>query len=125
MRCLRLVTAQGQGLGLRKRDHALRQRGLCFPAQIVERKTPLDGRGAQSCLRDHIVKRDALDESAWSTPRFLQRRQILPLQILDGGNAQRVVLGEVVADFDRDREILRQFAALLQQTAAPEIAATR
>ena len=47
--------------------------------------------------------------------RFLQRREILPLQVLDGGNPQRVVLGEVVAYLDRDREILRQFAARLQQ----------
>ena len=50
--------------------------------------------------------------------RFLQRREILPLQILDGGNPQRVVLGEVVAYLDRDREILGQFAALLQQRNA-------
>jgi hypothetical protein len=47
--------------------------------------------------------------------RFLQRREILPLQILDRGNSRRVVLGEVVTNFDRDREILGQFAALLQQ----------
>jgi hypothetical protein len=47
--------------------------------------------------------------------RFLQRRQILPLQVLDGGNPQRVVLGEVVAYLDRHREIVGQFAAPLQQ----------
>ena len=47
--------------------------------------------------------------------RFLQRREILPLQIFDGGDAQCVVLGEVVAYLDSDREILGQFAALLQQ----------
>ena len=34
-------------------------------------------------------------------PGFLQRRQILPLQILDRGDPQRVVLGEVVAHFHR------------------------
>jgi hypothetical protein len=38
------------------------------------------------------------------------------LGVLDGGNPQRIVLGEVVAYLDRDREILRQFAALLQQS---------
>ena len=64
---LRLVTAQGQGFRLRKRDHAFRQRGLGFPAQIVERETPLDRRGAQSRLRDHIIKSDVPYESAWST----------------------------------------------------------
>ena len=115
MRVLRLVTAQGQRLRLRKRDNAFRQRGLGFPAQIVERETPLDRRGAQSCLRDHIVKSDAFMNQLGQRPRFLQRREILPLQILDGGNPQRVVLGEVVAYLDRDREILGQFAALLQQ----------
>ncbi len=57
--------------------------------------------------------------------RFLQRREILPLQILDGGNTQRVVLGEVVAYLDRDREILRQFAALLQQKQRFGVAAIR
>ena len=57
--------------------------------------------------------------------RFLQRREILPLQILDGGNPQRVVLGEVVAYLDRDREILGQFAALLQQKQRFEVAAIR
>ena len=122
---LRLVTAQGQGFRLRKRDHAFRQRGLGFPAQIVERETPLDGRGAQSCLRDHIIKSDALMNQLGQRSRFLQRREILPLQILDGGNPQRVVLGEVVAYLDRDREILRQFAALLQQAQRLEVAATR
>ena len=104
---------------------AFRQRCLCFPAQIVQRETPLDGGGAQSRLRDHIVQRDALVNQLGQRRRFLQRRHVLPLQILDGGDAQRVVLGEVVADFDRDGEILRQFAALLQELAAPETAAPR
>ena len=93
----------------------MRQRRLCFLAQPIERQTPLDGGGAQSRLRDHIVQRDALVNQLRQRPRFFQRRHVLPLQILDGGNAQRLVLGEVVAHFHGDREILRQFAALLQQ----------
>lgn len=44
---------------------------------------------------------------------FLKRGQVLPLQVLDGGNVQRIVLGQIVAYLHRDREILRQFAALL------------
>lgn len=46
---------------------------------------------------------------------FLKRGQVLPLQVLDGGNVQRIVLGQIVAYLHRDREILRQFAALLEE----------
>ena len=112
---LRLVAAQGQRLGLRQGESTFRQQSLCLLAQPVERQTPLDGGGAQSRLRDHIVQRDALVNQLGQRRRFFQRRHVLPLQILDGGDAQRLVLGEVVAHFHRDREILRQFAALLQQ----------
>jgi hypothetical protein len=30
--------------------------------------------------------------------RFLQRRQILPLEVFDGGDAQAIVLGQADAD---------------------------
>jgi hypothetical protein len=63
----------------------------------------------------HIVQRDALVNQLGQRRRFFQRRHVLPLQVFDGGDAQRLVLGQVVAHFDRDREILRQFATLLQQ----------
>jgi hypothetical protein len=85
---------------LRKRDFSLGERCLRFPAQAVKRKTPLDRRGAQPRLRYNIVQRDAFMNQLAQCRRFLQRRHVLPLQILDGGNAQGLVLGKIVADFN-------------------------
>jgi hypothetical protein len=78
---------------------------FAFPAQIVESETPLDRRGAQSCLRDYIVKSRPFMYQLGQRSRLLQRHEILPLQILDSGNPQRVVLREVVTYLDSDREV--------------------
>ena len=44
---------------------------------------------AQAGLRRHIVERRAFVDQLGQRRRFLQRAQILPLQVFDGGNAQR------------------------------------
>jgi hypothetical protein len=41
--------------------------------------------------------------------------RILPLQVFDGGNVQRLVLGQAGSDFDRHGVITVHFAALLQE----------
>ncbi|MND04743.1 hypothetical protein D3C83_251550 [compost metagenome] len=46
--------------------------------------------------------------------RFFQRREGGALQVLDGGDPHRFVFRQGSPDFDGDREVLRQFAAILQ-----------
>jgi hypothetical protein len=54
-------------------------------------------------------------ENGFCVLRVLQRRQILPLQVFDGGDAQAVVIGQAAADFDGDGVIPIDFAAFLQE----------
>jgi hypothetical protein len=84
---LQLIAAQGQRLRLRQGDDAECQRRPCLLAQAVERQTPLDGGLAQAGLRRHIVERRALVDQSGERRRFLQRCQILPLQVFNSGDA--------------------------------------
>jgi hypothetical protein len=70
---------------------------------------------AQAGLRRHIVEGRAFMDQLAQRRRFLQRRQILPLQVFDRGNAQAVIIGQAAADFDGHGEIPVQFATLLQK----------
>nr|WP_041344643.1 hypothetical protein [Nitrobacter winogradskyi] len=112
---LRVRITERQRFGLRKGDRSRRQRFLRFPAQIVQRQPPPDGRVGKTRLRGKIIKACALANERGERRRLIERRQILSLHVLDGRKAQRIVFAELAADFDGDAEILRDVAALLQQ----------
>ena len=110
-----LLRAERQGLGLREGDFPFVQRDFGVRAQGIQGQTPLDGRRGQPGLRGDLIELcPALDQRSQRGGLF-QGREVGALQVFDRGEPQTALFGKSAADFDRDGEILGQFAALLQE----------
>jgi hypothetical protein len=66
-------------------------------------------------LGGELLQRKALLHQPGKRRCFFQGRQILPLDVFHGGEAQPIVSSEAGADVHRHGIILRQCAAFLQQ----------
>ena len=120
---LGLMGAEGEGLGLGQCDGAGGQRVLRLIAEADKGDAAFDGRGAQARLRGDIldVGLTVLKEPG-DGGRFVQRRKVLALDVFHGGDAYRILAGEIGTDIDGHRVIASHvplFQQQLQGTVAP------
>lgn len=99
---LAIMVAKRHGFGLCEKDRLVLQRFLCLLAKRAERDPALDGRRGQARPCDDVVQLLALADEPCQRVGGIQRRQVLPLQILDGRKPQRIILREPLADVGGD-----------------------